>query len=297
MSATTRAPASSHGGRGAAKRFSITQSLKGSATTGAASADAQQLRGLGDVGRCGRRNDPIDHRAGKRDVRADPVGERRIHRLRERRDEAFDGAAVARQIVAANDVDRSARATAARIETGDEHADRGDRRARMREVVRDLGMRTIEPSGRRVVTVTLLGHGERHDAHVRIGDPREHALDSGSEKERFADRADHARRGSRSPFLENRVQAVLLRERRHDARRLQAHAADAPAWVAVATPCRCRRPGAHDGRRRARDERCPSTPSPHRRPAAPPRSAACRAPVETKRSSGHHAETRRIDIT
>ena len=94
------------------------------------------------------------------------------------------------------------------------------------------GCAKIELPGRRIVAVALLGDGQRHDVHGGIGDAREHAVALGAEKQRLAHRADHARTRPRRALLEHRVEAILRRERVRRARRLEAHAADAPVRIA-----------------------------------------------------------------
>ena len=163
----------------------------------------------------------------------DPLGELRIRRLDVGGDDAFDRPSVVRQVVAADDVDRAGARRPTRGEAGGEHADRARRRLGMREIVRDVRMLEIEPSGRRVVAIAFLGDRERDDPDPRIGEAREHAIALVAEEQQLAHRADDAKRATRRAALEHRVEAVLRRERGDRPRRLEAHAADAPLRVPV----------------------------------------------------------------
>jgi hypothetical protein len=57
--------------------------MYGSATTGGRIRHANELRRFRNIGVGRRRHDAIDHRAGKRRVRGNPLGERGIERLRD----------------------------------------------------------------------------------------------------------------------------------------------------------------------------------------------------------------------
>ena len=196
--------------------------------------DAEEARRLGDVGRRGRRHDPVDHRARERHVTADPVGERRVDGLRERADHALDQVPVVRKVVAADDGDGAAARRAPRGEPGDQHAGRRDRQRGLRAVVDDVRVRGIELARRRVVAVALLGHRHRHHLDRRVGEARHQPRAVGAEEERLAQRPDHAGPNALAALLQHRVQPVLGIERVDGQRRRQVHAADSPARIGSA---------------------------------------------------------------
>src|ERR1044072_988 len=59
---------------------------------------------------------------------------------------------------------------------GDETADGRARRARVLQVMNDVGMLFVEIAGLRRVTIALLGHRQRDDARSRARQPRDQLL-------------------------------------------------------------------------------------------------------------------------
>ena len=113
-----------------ANRSSITHWAKGSATTGAASATPRRAAASATSAAvvAGTMRSTIVF--GNATLDADPLGERGVARLRERADDPFDGAAVVRKVVAADDGERARAGGAPRRETRGEQADRRHRRLR-----------------------------------------------------------------------------------------------------------------------------------------------------------------------
>ena len=73
-------------------------------------------------------------------------------------------------------------------------------------------MREVEPAARRVVTVALLGHGQRDDFGRRRMQSRLNALAVRAEKQDLAHAADDASAQALRAFLDAGVQPILRRK-------------------------------------------------------------------------------------
>ncbi len=129
--------------------------------------EPELTRDVGDVGVGRRRHDAVDHRRRERDVATDPVRERRVAGLRERDDDRLDHAAVVREVVAADDVHRSAPAARRAASPATSSPGALVAASGAREIADDLRMREVEPARRGIVAVALFGDGQRHHADCR----------------------------------------------------------------------------------------------------------------------------------
>ena len=169
---------------------------------------------------------------GKATWSPDPICEHGIACLRECDDDRLDDTAVVREVVAADDVERPGARGAACGEARHEQAGGACGRIGMRQIVDDVGMLEIELSRRWIVAVTLFRDGERDNADLRCGDPRDDARAIGSQEQRLPQRAHDARARAGGILFERRIQTVLRREGERRPRRLEADPADAPLRIA-----------------------------------------------------------------
>ncbi len=123
---------------------------------------------VGAVFRGRGRHDAVEHGRGAGDLGGNVAAEIAVSNLGQARKHSVHGAAVRWEIVASEHREgRHARGAAAgkRLE---KKARSGARLVRRLDGVADIGMRLIEPAGRRIVAIALFRHRERDDAHVRI---------------------------------------------------------------------------------------------------------------------------------
>src|ERR1700694_556740 len=92
----------------------------------------------------------------------------------------------------------------------------------------DIRMPQIELAGCRVVTVALLGNGQRHDPCLGRSPSRLHLLALIAQDQNLANAADDAPTNPRRAFFHRGIDAVLRREPVANIRRSQTYSADAP---------------------------------------------------------------------
>ena len=212
-SATSCAPAISNGGRPVGKRSSMTHWLKGSVTTGQASATPVVSQYELAVGVGGCRNDAVDHRRGERDLAGDVIGQSWVAQPGKAGDDARRRLAIGREVVAAEHRERCSPAWICALP-----AHRTIRPGAltgacgMREIVQNVGMARIQLSGRRIVAIAFLGDRERDDADARIDHRRNEVAPLGGGIEDVENGPDDTDRRARAAPHSKRVEEVLRRQ-------------------------------------------------------------------------------------
>jgi hypothetical protein len=120
---------------------------------------------------------------------------------------------IGRQIIAAHHGKGRHALQPAALERQSEDAGGADRRVAVGEVVDDIGMFFVEPAGRRVVAIALLGDGQGDDTDLRRHHQPEQPLALLLGIEDGDDRADDFAIGARRVAHGERIEAVLRRQR------------------------------------------------------------------------------------
>ena len=94
----------------------------------------------------------------------DPLGKRRVTLAGEGHDRLARGGAIAAQVVAALDRERTVARIAPQLERGNDRAENRLGLIGLRAVMLDIGVGQIKPAGFGVDEIAALGHGQRHDA-------------------------------------------------------------------------------------------------------------------------------------
>lgn len=128
-------------------------------------------------------------------------------------DQFLDGTAVVREVVAADDVERACAGASALVERRDEETDRRHGRAGVLEIVADVRVPEVEPAGRRIVAVALLGHGQRYDSDARIHHCGDEVAPLRCRIEDTEDGSDDPGSGAGRAPRQQRVEEVLRRQR------------------------------------------------------------------------------------
>ena len=113
-------------------------------------------------------NYPVDHGRREADMVRNPLGQGAVTDGGEIAHQPGQHAAVPRQVVAAQDGEGRHAGCAPRRQGGHQEADRRTGRGRVSEVVHDVRVPVVEPPGRWVVAVALLGDRETDDAASRF---------------------------------------------------------------------------------------------------------------------------------
>ena len=171
---------------------------------------------------------------GKAALGLDPVGEAGVDAAGEIERDAAGDAAVLGQVVAAEHGEGADAGGAAAGECGDEEARRGARRVGVGEVVADVGMVGVEPAGRGLVAVALLGDGEADDADAGVGHGCEDGAGVLAGDQHVLHDVDDARRLAVGAELERGVGEALRREEVALVGTDQADADDAPVAAGLA---------------------------------------------------------------
>ena len=194
--------------------------------------------------RRGGRHDAVHHGAGEGGGGGDPIGERRIPRLRQIEHRSAQHVAVLRNIVAGEQGKGGQAAFAPQPQRLYHNAGHGLRLMRRRQIGDDPRMLPIQLPVAGLDAVAFFGDGHRDDCHLRLCQLLQHCGDALQlAVQAFMHRADHNGLMAVRAFLQHAVQMILLPQRlkqRHAAR--QADFANAPvAALGVQYPIRQQR--------------------------------------------------------
>ena len=191
-------------------------------------AQAQQGGRMVERGRRRGRDDPVDHAAREADLILNPDREIAVELLGELPDEAVQRATVARHVVAAEHGEPAGTSGPPLHEPAHEPAEGRAWWVPARKVGLDIGMGEIEITRRRVMTVALLGDGERHEPRRLSRKPGEQDRPLLRRPQRLAKDPDDARLLVDPVILEQGVEAILRPERVAHSSAAQAGTADRP---------------------------------------------------------------------
>ena len=174
-----------------------------------------------------RRDDAVDHGAGKGPLGGDPRGEARVDQSGELQRHAADHPAVFRQVVAGEHGEGPQACGPPPLQRPDEEAEGGARRAPL-QVGEDVGMRPVQPAGGGLVAIAFFRHGQADDPHPGIGHGGQDRLRILAGDQHALDRLDDPRRLAPRPQFERGVGAALGGEQVALARGDEAHPQHAP---------------------------------------------------------------------
>ena len=172
-----------------------------------------------EVGWRRRRHDAVDHGRGEGGVAADPVGEPAAAPLGEQPHHALEDAAVAGDVVAADQGQRLPVRQPPPLEGLRQQAGQAAWRLGSREVVGDVRILVVERPARRAMAVALFGHRDRDHVDRGVGERRERGPGRALAVDDPAQAADHAGvgavAGAEHPGVESVLRSEALRQRRH----------------------------------------------------------------------------------
>ena len=149
-----------------------------------------------DVGRRG--HHPVDHGRREGDVAPHPLGQARVPALGQVADDPRRGPAVAGQVVAGRDRERSGARRAPADEALEQEPGQRARRVRTLKVVPHRGPGRIQWAAGADRAVPVLGHGGGDDRDRRVGEPGQRGLDPLGRDVDPQQRPDRARVARRS---------------------------------------------------------------------------------------------------
>ena len=209
---------------------------------------AQHLRHIAPiVVRCAR-HDAVHHRTGKGAMRCDPLRQCRIDFLREGDHHAAQQMAIAGQVIQRHQRDAVAPRRVTLLQPPHDEPDSAARRARVRQIMLDIGVVQVQQATGRIMAIAFLGDGDADNPRVRVSNARQHGRRVFRRDQHFAQASNHRQMLLRPPVCASaaqrqRVQTVLRRQGIARIGMAQRYAADAPTKLRTGK----RRGGVNDG--------------------------------------------------